>query len=362
MRDYYDILGVPKDAFEDDIKKAFRRLAHTYHPDKQGGDEKKFKEVNEAYQVLSNKEKRAQYDRFGKTFSGGAGPGYGGAGSGQEPFGFDFSDIFSGFSGEGGREDLGDIFGNIFGGGTRGGRRKRGMDIQADIGISLQDAYAGVKKNVSFKTYVMCETCKGIGHEKSAGTTTCDVCKGTGKVRQQKNSFLGSFVQIRECDKCSGKGEIPKKICHVCKGAGRIMGTRTVDIDIKAGVQSGQIIKITGHGEAGLEGHPAGDLYVRVIVAEHPVFRVEGENLVAKKDISMSDLLTGKEFEITSIDGRKLKFSIPANHNLRKDIVITKEGMTKKGILVIKLNVKTPKKMSPKAKKLADDLAKELED
>ncbi|OGM91316.1 hypothetical protein A2755_02900 [Candidatus Wolfebacteria bacterium RIFCSPHIGHO2_01_FULL_48_22] len=360
MRDYYEILGVSKDASEDDIKKAFRRLAHQYHPDKLGGDEKKFKEVNEAYQVLSNKEKRAQYDQFGRTFSGAEGGQYGPFGFGQQGFGgFDFSDIFSGggFAGE----DLGDIFGNIFGGGMRtGGRRKRGMDIQADISITLKEAYEGVKKKVSFKTFVTCETCKGIGHEKSAGTTTCDVCKGNGKIRQQRNTFMGSFVQIRECDKCGGKGQIPKKICHVCKGAGRIKGDRTVDMDIKAGVQSGQIIKITGMGEAGLEGNSTGDLYVRVMVQKHPDFDVAGDDLVTEKDVQFSDILLGKEFAITHVDGRSITFTIPAHHNIRHDIVIPKEGMGKKGSMIIKLNVKTPKKMSSKAKKLAEDLRDEL--
>lgn len=362
---YYDILGVPKNASEDDIKKAFRRLAHEYHPDKKGGDEKKFKEVNEAYQVLSNKEKRAQYDRFGNAFSGSAGGagGFGGYGQGQGPFGFDFSDIFSGFSGGGfAEEDLGDVFGNIFGGQTRSARRRKGMDIQADIAITLEEAYKGTKKNVSFKTYVSCDTCGGVGHEKSLGTTTCDACKGSGKIRQQRNSFLGSFVQIQECEKCSGKGQIPKKICHTCKGSGRIQGTRTADIDIKAGVQSGQIVKIAGLGEAGMEGYPAGDLYVRILVQKHSRFHVEGENLITQKTVTFSDVLNGKEFEIELIDGRRITYTIPAGHNVREDIVISKEGMTKKGNLIIQLDMRTPKKMSAKAKKLAEELAEELDE
>jgi molecular chaperone DnaJ len=372
VNDYYEILGVPKNASEDEIKKAFRRLAHAYHPDKQGGDEKKFKEVNEAYQVLSNKEKRAQYDRFGRTFDQAGG--FGGqqgpfGGYGQQGFaGFDFSDIFNGFAG--GNEDLGDIFGNIFGGGgARTSRRRKGMDIQADIAIALEEAFSGVKKNVSFKTFVTCATCKGIGHEKSAGTLVCDVCKGTGKIRQQRNSFLGSFVQVRECEKCGGKGEIPKKICHTCKGTGRVAGDRTADIDIKAGVQSGQIIKLAGMGEAGLEANPAGDLYIRVVIRKHPVFRVEGEHLVAAQEVKFSDILAGKEFELEGIDGRKLKFSVPANHPLREHIIVSGEGMPKssgafgskkRGDLIIELDVKTPKKMSAKAKKLAEELREEL--
>lgn len=369
MRDYYEILGVSKNASENDIKKAFHQLAHKYHPDKQGGDEKKFKEVNEAYQVLSNKEKRAQYDRFGKTFSGAGG----GAGGQQGPFGFnqqgfegfDFSDIFSGADGAGfngaGFDDLGDIFGNIFGGGGRSTRRKRGADIQADISVTLEEAFSGTHKDISFRTHVECTECKGIGYEKSSGTVTCDVCKGTGKVRQQKNSFLGSFMQVRECEKCGGKGEIPKKICHVCKGSGRIMGERKADIDIKAGIQSGQMIKISGLGEAGMEGHPAGDLYIRVMVSPHKVFTVDGENLVMKKEIKFSDVLLGKEFEINSVDGRKIKFSVPASHDLRDDIRIPKEGMARRGNLIVKLSVKTPRRMSSGAKRLAEELARELD-
>jgi molecular chaperone DnaJ len=375
MKDHYETLGVPRDASDDDIKKAFRKLAHQYHPDKAGGDEKKFKEINEAYQVLSDKAKRAQYDQYGRTFDGSQGyaggnpfEGFGGFGGNGGPFGgFDFS------GGGGDFGDLNDILGAFFGGGARqsAGARKRGADIQIMIKLSLRDAFAGMKREVSFKTFVTCPTCKGVGYDKQAGTEKCDKCKGSGKIREQHSSFLGSFVQVVECDKCGGTGEIPKKPCPTCKGQGRVEDEKTVSIDIRPGVYNGQIIKLASQGEAGIQGHPAGDLYVKIAVAPDPVFAVQGENLIMTKEVPLGDILRGKGLEIESISGKKLHVEIPPRASLQESIIVKGEGMPrssgfmggsqKRGDLVIHLEVRTPKKMNAKAKKLADELADELE-
>ncbi len=366
MKDYYEILGVPRGASEDEIKKAFRKLAHQYHPDKAGGDEKKFKEVNEAYQVLSDKQKKAQYDRFGRTFDNAGGGGFQGAGG---PFaGFDFG----GFSADQfGFDNLDDILGSFFGGGTRRSQaRQRGNDIQVLLGITLKEAFFGVKKDISFRTFVVCSKCTGSGYDKNAGTKKCESCHGTGQIKEQRSSFIGNFVQVRECDKCFGTGQAPNKICPECGGAGRVMGTKNITVDIKPGVFPGQVIKIAGQGEAGLRGKNPGDLYIKINVAPDKVFKLEGDNLVVVKNISFSDILRGKDIEIESISGKKISVEIPPRHEINEDIIVKGEGMHRsagvfgklgRGDLIVKLHLKTPKKLSGKTRQIAEDLAKELE-
>ncbi len=376
MKDYYDILGVPRTASDDDIKKAFRKLAHQYHPDKNGGDDKKFKEINEAYQALSNKEKRAQYDRFGKTFDqqggfGGAQGGPFGAGAGGgNPFGFDFNGFSQGQGADFG--DLDDILGAFFGGG-RGATQastKRGSDVQVVLEIPLKEVYTGTTKNISFESLISCDTCKGIGYDKAAGVKKCDVCKGSGKIKEQHASFFGTFTQTRECSTCLGTGEIPKKPCATCHGTGRVEGQRHASVHIKEGVRDGQVIKLQAEGEAGLRGHEAGDLYVRIKIPLHPHFRVEGDNLITTKKVSFADILRGEALRLEHISGRSISFDIPPHFNVRGSVVIKGEGMPhsgfslgshKKGDLIIELELQTPKKMNEKAKKLARELADELE-
>lgn len=368
MKDYYEVLGVSRDSSEEEIKKAFRKLAHQYHPDKVGGDEKKFKEVNEAYQALSDKQKRAQYDRFGRTFDGGAGQGgFGGAGGG--PFGgFDFG----GFSGnQFGFEDLDDILGSFFGGGARRSQtRQKGNDIQVLLDITLKEAFFGVRKDISFRTFVTCSKCEGIGYDKNSGTKKCDTCHGTGQIKEQKSSFIGNFVQVRECDKCFGTGQAPNKVCPECGGAGRVMGTRNITVDIKPGVFSGQVIKIANQGEAGLRGKNSGDLYIKINITPDKKFKMEGDNLIISHDVSFADILKGKEIEIESIGGKKISIAIPSHHDISDDIIVKGEGMygpsgvfgkIGRGNLIIKLHLRTPKKLSGKARQIAEELAKELE-
>ena len=376
MNDYYEILGVPRNSSEEDIKKAFRKLAHKYHPDKAGGDEKKFKEINEAYQVLSDKNKRSQYDRFGRTFNNAQG-----SGGGQNPFGgFDFSGAnfdgfdFGGFSAQGGQapgwDGFEDILGSFFGGGARGAQPQKGNDIQVILEITLKEAFFGMKREISFRTFVTCQKCGGVGYDKEAGTKKCDKCHGTGKIKEQHSSFFGNFVQVKECDKCFGTGQAPNKLCNECGGAGRVLRTKSITVDIKPGVFNGQMLKISGQGEAALLGKAAGDLYIKINILQNKDFKLEGENLIVKKDITVSDVLSGKSIEIENINGSKVKVDIPSQHDISESIVIKGEGMPRnsgvlgkhgRGDLIVNFHLKTPKRMSAKAKQISEELAKELE-
>ena len=369
MDDYYKILGVSRDASDDDIKKAFRKLAHQHHPDKKGGDEKKFKEINEAYQVLSNKEKRAQYDRFGKNYSQ-QGQGFGGQGFGGFE-GFDFSQ-FSGGQGFGGFEGMEDILGSFFGGGSSRNRKKRkGNDIGTNISISLQEAFHGITKDISFRTWVKCSHCEGKGYDAKEGVDTCKTCKGSGSITEQRNSFLGPVAFSRECSTCHGTGSIPKKPCTHCKGTGRVEETKKVSVEIPAGIQNGNTLKMTGQGEAGERGIPNGDLLIRISVVHPHGVTVEGEHIIIKKEVPFSAILRRKPIEWEHVSGKKITIEIPHNFILGEAIVIPGEGMPrmktgafggkKHGDLIVQIEVKTPKKMSARAKELADELAKELE-
>lgn len=367
MKDYYKILGVDKNASKDEIKKAFRVLAQKYHPDKKGGDEKKFKEINEAYQVLSNDKKRQQYDTYGSAFNGGGGQGFGGF----DPFssGSGFGDAFGGMNFD---IDLGDIFGSFFGGGGPKKNRTAGNDIEMLLSINLEDVYNGFKKDISFRSQVKCEKCDGYGYDKKEGTEKCSKCDGDGKIKEQKRTILGNIVQARECDKCFGTGHAPKKVCKTCNGTGRNMGKKTVSVDIPAGAYDGQIIKIPGEGEVGIRNDKNGDLYIRIQVLPHKDFKVQGNNLIVDKEVKLGDVVAGDSVKVKHINGKEISVDIPSGHDIREDIVVNGEGMPyhirnigvvkdKMGDLIVRLHLITPKKMSKKAKELADELKKELE-
>jgi len=368
-KDYYKILGINKGANEEEIKKAFRRLAHKYHPDK-GGDEKKFKEINEAYQVLSNKEKRSQYDRFGRVFEGAAGPGFG-AGFGwpfdftqEEPFGevkFDF--------GGGDFGDLSDIFDAFFEGlGVRQKRRtyRRGTDIQIVQEIALEEVFQGTEKKINYRVAVRCGKCNSLGHDSKAGFDKCEVCAGQGEIKETRQSFFGNFVQVKTCSQCFGTGQIPKKICETCRGSGKVVAERTITVEIRPGISDGQIIKIQSAGEAGEHGTKEGDLYVRIKIKPHPVFKRQGDDLIIKKEVNLIDLLLEKKIEIPTISSGKLKVEIPADFDLKSNLRISGEGMPRfgsygRGDLIVELTIKTLKKLSAKAKKILEDLERELD-
>ncbi len=365
MRDYYEVLGVSKNASADDIKKAFRRLAHKYHPDKSGGDADKFKEINEAYQILSNPEKRKQYDKFGRVFEGNA-AGF----NGQNGFGF------GGFPGgapfewnvnfdENGNGDLGDIFDAFFEGlGVKPKRKsyRRGSDIEVPIAISLEDARTGKKIELGYRTQVKCESCGGNGYDVKAGQTKCAHCNGRGEIQETHNTFFGTFNRVVQCKYCKGTGEVPNKICPVCKGEGRIAGEKKVAVDVRPGVVNGQIIKIQGVGEAGERNTDPGDLYVRVVIKPHPEFTRDGNNLVRKLRVKLEDILLGKEIETRNLLGKKVSFKIEPGSVVTDEIRIKGEGMTPAGDMIINLEIQTPKKLGAKARKLLEELEKTLKD
>jgi len=355
--DYYKILGINKAATDDDIKKAYRKLAQEHHPDRPAGNEKKFKEINEAYQVLSNKDKRAQYDRFGKTFNGAGGPGFSG-GAGFEGFDMNFGDF----------GDLSDIFETFFTG--MGGKKRktytRGSDLQFIQDVTLEEAYAGVKKEIRFKAFEACATCTGLGYFEKEGMTTCTTCDGRGEIKEVRNSFFGSFQQVRACGKCNGTGQIPNKPCTNCKGVGRVMGQKSFMVEILAGVADGQLIKIPGAGEIGERGAPAGDLYIQVRVAPSRLFRREHDDLVVVKSLQLTDLLLSTTFEVPTVGGEKLIIEIPAGFDMRQRLRVGGKGMPHfgrggRGDFFVEFDVRSPKKLSSKAKKIIEELKRELE-
>ncbi len=358
-KDYYKILGVERGANEEDIKKAYRKLAHKYHPDKSGGDEKRFKEINEAYQVLSDKQKRAQYDRFGRVSEGG--PGFGsGQGFGDFEFGFGFDPSNA--------EDLSnisDIFEAFFEGlGVK--RRKtyhRGADIELIKEITLEEAFRGLDADLSFETFLQCAECSGIGHFAKEGFTKCAVCDGKGEVRETRQSFFGQFSQVRACAKCNGQGEIPNKVCRTCSGSGRVKAEKRISVNIAPGISEGQLIKIVGGGQAGERGAGQGDLYLRVRIASHPTFKRMGDDLILRKDLDILKVLAGKKIEVPTLSGGKLNLEIPTGFNLRERLRISGEGMPRfgnsptggvRGDLYIEFDVKVPK-IDPRMKKALEE-------
>lgn len=378
--DYYKILGIQKGASEEEVKKAYRSLAHKYHPDKSGGDDKMFKKISEAYQVLSNKEKRAQYDRFGRVFSGGSGsPPHGRAGApggdGQQgfgfggqgaPFGFDFNfdpSQMEDFS------NLSEMFDSFFEGlGVKRKRRmyRRGSDLEIVQEIKLEEAFKGTKKELKFKTLVRCVTCKGMGHFEKEGYTTCSVCSGRGEIKESRNTFFGNFEQVRACVKCAGSGQIPNKVCGTCTGTGRVRAEKVVELVITPGIAEGQIIQVPKAGEVGERGADPGDLYVRVHVKTHPVFAREGDDLIVQKETSLADLLLMRAVTLATIEGKRITVDIPTSFKFGDRLTVPDEGMPRlgtfgRGKLLVDLDVKMPKKLSEQARKLLEELKKEWE-
>ncbi|MDP3729545.1 MAG: DnaJ C-terminal domain-containing protein [bacterium] len=352
-KDYYNILGVTKTASESEIKKAYRTLAHKYHPDKAGGDEAKFKEVNEAYQILSDQQKRAQYDRFGSAFN------QGGGGSN----GFDFSQGF-GFD-PSQMEDLSgmsDIFEMFFEGmGVK--RRKtyeRGADVETVKDITLEEAFHGKEIEIGFENFVSCATCKGLGYFEKEGFSKCASCDGRGEIRENSHTFFGQFSQVRACEKCHGQGKIPHKVCTECKGNGRKKAVRTLNIMIAPGIADGQLIKVAGAGYAGERGAGTGDLYVRIKIKPHASCKRMGDDLVVHKKIDMLDVLVGKKINIPTISGGTLAITIPEGFNMRDRFRIDGEGMPRfssfgRGDLYVEFDVIVPEvsqKMKNELKKL----------
>lgn len=355
-KDYYEILGVDKKASKEDIKKAFRKLAHKYHPDK-GGDEIKFKEINEAYQTLSDDKKRAQYDNFGST-----GPGFEGFGGGNGA-NWDFTN-FSG--GQGVEFDLGDIFNEFFGGnatGNRGGKRvKRGRDISVDIQISFKESIFGVNRKVLINKIGTCEECEGSGGIKGSKNKTCEHCGGKGTIYQNQRSFIGVFTTTRECDKCFGAGEVPEEICKKCSGQRVTKRSEEINIVIPPGIEAGEMIRMSGKGEAAPDG-VSGDLYVRLHVEKDKVFRKEGNNLAMNLQVKLSDALLGGSYDVETLDG-KISVKIPNGISHGEILRVKGRGVpsgagSKRGDLMIKIDIEIPKKLSKKSEELIKKLKEE---
>lgn len=361
MKDYYKILGIEKSASEEEIKKAYRKLAHQYHPDKASGNAEKFKEINEAYQILSSQEKRAQYDRFGRVFDGATGSPFGGGSPfGNFEFGFDPSNL----------EDLGgisDIFDAFFEGmGVK--KRKsyhRGSDLEIVQEITLEEAFRGTDKKIRSKFFTSCVQCNALGYFADAGLSECSTCSGRGEIKESRSTFFGSFSQVRTCPKCFGSGQLPKKLCGECKGTGRTMSQKEINVEIAPGVSDGQLIKLPKAGEAGERGAEAGDLYVRIKIPTHKIFERQGDDLVVKKEANLLDILLGTKIEIPTIGGNKILVEIPADFNLKEKFKVSGEGMNRfggfgRGDLYVEWEIKTPKKLNSKAKKIIEDLKKEM--
>ena len=364
MKDYYQILGVSRDAPQDEIKKAYRKLAHKYHPDK-GGDEKKFKELNEAYQILSDQDKKSQYDRFGRVFEGAESGGQAGGwdfGFGAGKAGEDFESMF----GRGDLGDLGEIFEDIFGFGQAGRKKdlKRGKDIEVDIAISLEDVLKGNEKEITLRKLVSCSRCQGTGAEPGSKVKECFSCRGTGQVQQIKKTVFGSFTRYIVCPECRGEGYRPEKLCNVCKGEGRVEKEEDIRIFIPAGVDTNQVIKIEGKGEAGKRGGKHGDLYCRIFVKPHQIFARKGDDLYMKILVSFSRAALGDEIEIPILEQTKILLKIPSGVESGKILRISGKGIPHfsgygRGNMYVELIVKTPKKLTKKQKELLEELKKE---
>ncbi len=365
MKDYYQILGVPRNASQEEIKKAYYKLAHKYHPDK-GGDEKKFKEINEAYQVLSDKEKRAQYDRFGRVFEGGQHPG----GEGGSQPGFDFQWSWSSPEGTdfgfGDIGDIGEMMEEIFGfGGPRRKRDiKRGKDIEITLEVSLEEVIKGTERVIGLEKMVVCPRCQGTGAEPGSKIKECFSCRGTGQVQQIKRTIFGSFTRWTVCPECKGEGYIPEKPCNVCKGEGRIKEEVEMRIRIPRGVDTGQIIKLRGKGEAGRKGGRPGDLYVKILVKRHPLFERRGDDLYISFPISFSQAALGDQIEIPTLEGKRIFLKVPAGTDSGKVFRISGKGVPHfsgygRGNLYVELIVKTPKHLTRKQRELLEQLRKE---
>lgn len=353
-RDFYEVLGVEKGTEQQDLKKAFRKLAMKYHPDRNPGDkdaEAKFKEINEAYEVLSDEQKRAAYDRFGHA---GVDPSAGGGGFGGGGAGPNFADIF------------GDVFGDIFGqgqgrGGGGGSRNNRGADLRYTLELDLEDAVKGTTVEIRIPTLVECETCNGSGAKAGTSPTSCTTCGGIGQIRMQQ----GFFSVQQTCPACRGSGKIIKDPCGDCHGQGRKEKKKTLSVKIPAGVDTGDRIRLAGEGEAGVNGGPAGDLYVQVAVRDHSLFRREGKDLYTEVPISFVDAALGGELDVPTLDGR-VKLKIPAETQTGKMFRLRGKGVTpvrggSPGDLLCRVIIETPVNLNKRQKEILREFQDSLE-
>lgn len=352
-QDYYKTLSVDKSANQEEIKTAFRKLAHEHHPDKKTGDIDKFKEINEAYQVLGNTEKRQQYDQYGQTFSG-AGSNGGGR-PGGNPFGgysqgnvnFDFGDM----------GDLGDIFGSFFSGGQS--RSARGRDLQAELTIDFRESVFGVEKTIELSKQIGCDVCHGNGAEPGSKINTCSTCGGSGRVIRMQQTILGNFQSQATCTDCQGTGQKPEKKCSKCHGAGHVRGTEKIKVIIPGGISDGQSVKITGKGDLADQG-TAGDLYIRVSVTKSKNFVREGDDILSEIHLNLKQAILGDKIEVDTVDGL-VSLKIPEGTQSRTQFRLKGKGVTHlrhhgRGDHLVEVIVDIPKSLSRTQRKVLDQL------
>lgn len=356
-RDYYDILGVPKSASADEIKKAYRKLAVKYHPDKESGDEAKFKELGEAYEVLKDPSKRQRYDQFGHSGMGG-----GASSGGGNPFqgfgGFNAENIEFDFGGGG----LDDLFGQFFGGGGGGRQRqKRGRDVETTISLTFEEAVFGVEKKLVLPMEEVCTHCKGSTVEPGYSLKTCPDCKGAGQQTRAMHTVFGQIQQAVICPTCEGVGKIPEKACTVCRGRGTIRGEEKITVKVPAGIDNGATMRLRERGEA-ITGGPRGDLYVHIQVKPHKKFTRKDNTIMSEEHVSMIDAALGTEIEVATIDG-PVRMKIPAGTQSKTDFKLTghgipQVGLKNRGAHIVNVIVETPTKLSKKQKELLEQFDK----
>lgn len=360
--DYYSTLGVERGADDAALKKAYRKLAMKYHPDKNPGDaaaEQKFKEANEAYDVLKDKQKRAAYDQFGHAAFENGGFGQGGFGRGG----------FGGRAGQAGGDAFSDVFEDLFGDfmGGRGGRQRqprsaarRGADLRYNLTISLAEAFRGKDQSLDVSSTATCSDCGGSGAKKGSKPTTCPDCKGTGRMRMQQ----GFFVVERTCGKCQGAGQVISDPCRTCSGSGRVQKQKSLSVKIPAGVEEGTRIRLSGEGEAGIRGGPTGDLYLFISIKPHPLFKREGSTIFCQVPIPVSDAILGGEIKVPTLDGKAARVKIPAGTQAGKQFRLRGKGMpmlnsSRVGDMIIEVKIETPVNLSKAQKTLIREFASE---
>ena len=371
-RDYYEVLGVNKNATDDELKKAYRKLAKKYHPDANPDNkeeaEAKFKEVNEAYETLSDPQKRKMYDQFGpdgpQGFNGAGGPFGGGNGY--------YSYTSSGFDGFGDFGDLGDIFSSFFGGGFGGrssGRKqngpRKGADLNLHIDITFEQAFSGVEKEITITRNEECSVCHGTGAKPGTSVTKCPTCNGTGQIRQVQNTILGQMQTTRTCTNCHGTGEVIKEPCENCRGKGTVRRQPKIKVKIPAGIDDGQTVVLRGEGEPGEKGGPKGDLYITVRLKKHSIYSRKGNNVYCDVPITITQATLGADLEIPMVDGSKERYKIPEGTQTGTKFVIRGKGFksvnsNSVGDFVFTVNVQTPKRLSKEQRDLLVQLARTM--
>ena len=370
-RDYYEVLGVNKNATDDELKKAYRKLAKKYHPDANPDNKKeaeeKFKEVNEAYETLSDPQKRRMYDQFGAD-------GPQGFGGGQGPFGQGgyYSYSSSGFNGFDDFGDLGDIFSSFFGGGF-GGRSssrkqngpRKGADLNLRMEITFEQAFLGVEKEITVTRNETCDNCHGTGAKPGTSVTKCTMCNGTGQVTQVQNTILGQMQTRRTCTACHGTGEVIKEPCEICHGRGTVRKQPRIKVKIPAGIDDNQTVVLRGEGEPGEKGGPKGDLYITVRIKKHSIFTRSGNNVMCEVPITITQATLGADLEIPMVDGTKVEYKIPDGTQTGTKFVIRNKGFksvnsSSVGDFVFTVKVQTPKKLTKEQRELLVQLAKTM--